>query len=273
MRCSAVVLAGILMGSLAVFVRNVGSNPVVVTFFRFAFGSVFLLPFVRDLKIVRFKPVLAVALVNLATVLCYIASIQTTEVATAALLLYMAPIYVTVYVWMRGEEVGRGSLAALPLAVIGLYLMLSPYGRLSYGITLGVLSGLFYAVLFILTKNVREFTSSVHLTFLSLSISTAILAPVVFVLFPGEVASVLSNDFVWAILLGLFPTALAFTLFNYGIKFCRTEKAPILALVEPVSAGFFGYVVFGEVLSFKQTIGAGLILLGVALAQCSDGKA
>lgn len=265
MRCSAVVVAGVLMGSLAVFVRNVDANPVVVTFFRFAFGSIFLLPFVKDLRVTRHGLVLAVAVTNLVTVLCYIASIQMIEVATSALLLYMAPVYVTLYVWLKGDEISRTSLSALPLAIFGLYLMLSPYGCLSVGLIFGLLSGIFYAGLFILIKRIREFMSSTHVTFLSLILSTAMLTPMVSLFF-NEIVTAITQKIAWIFGLGLIPTALAFTLFNYGIKFCKTEKAPIFALVEPVSAGLFGYFVFGEILTIRQIIGAGLILFGVALA-------
>lgn len=254
------------MGSLAVFVRNIPANPILLTFFRLSLGAVFLLPFIRDIRIVHPKLILGVAIVNLATILCYIASIQMIEVATSALLLYMAPIYVTLYVWLKGEGVSRSSLIALPLAIFGLYLMLTPYGCISLGIVFGILSGIFYAAVFIITKKVREFMSSIHITFLSLSISSLILLPVVLILFGHKIFEIFLQRYDWILGLGLIPTALAFTVFNYGIKYCKTEKAPILALVEPVSAGIFGYVVFGEVLTLKQLVGASLILIGVILA-------
>ncbi len=266
MRCFAVVVAGILMGSLAVFVRNISASPILLTFFRLSLGAIFLLPFVRDIRMIHPKLVLSVAIVNLATILCYIASIQMVEVATSALLLYMAPIYVTIYVWLRGEEVSRGSLIALPFAILGLYLMLTPYGGISLGIVFGILSGIFYAALFVMMKRVRAFMSSIHITFLSLVISSLILSPIVLILFGHEIVEIFLRRCVWILGLGSIPTALAFTIFNYGIKYCKTEKAPILALVEPVSAGIFGYVVFGEILTLKQLVGASLILLGIILA-------
>jgi len=263
MRCSAVVIAGILMGSLAVFVRNIPADPITITFFRLSLGTVFLLPFIRGIRLVHPKLVLSVAIVNLVTILCYIASIKMIEAATSALLLYMAPIYVTLYVWLRGEKVSKSSLIALPLAILGLYLMLAPYGHISPGIAFGLLSGVSYAMLFILMKKVRAFMSSTHITFLSLAISSVVLSPVLFI--RSNIAEIFVQRYVWIFGLGLIPTALAFTLFNYGIKFCKTEKAPIFALVEPVSASIFGYIVFGEILTFKQIVGAGLILLGVLL--------
>jgi drug/metabolite transporter (DMT)-like permease len=253
------------MGSLAIFVRNIDANPILITFFRLFFGMLFIAPFVRNLEIKKPKIVFVVALMNLTTILFYIASIQMVEAATAALLLYMAPIYVIVILLFTGESIDRRSLLALPLGLLGLYLMLSPYGGISLGIAFGILSGLSYAVLFILMKRVREFMSSVHITFINLAIPSLALTPFV-LLYSSEAIGVLTSNLYWILGLGLIPTALAFTIFSYGIKFCKTEKAPILALIEPVAAGIFGYYFFGEVLTLKQIAGASLISFSVAVA-------
>ncbi len=260
MRCYAVALAGIMMGSLAIFVRNIPTDPLSLTFFRFSFGALFLLPFVRNVRIDDLKLILCVAMANLATVFCYIASIQTLEVAISALLLYMAPVYVTVYVWLKGESLDKKSLLALLLAIIGLILMLTPYGRISIGIIFGLLSGIFYATLFIITKKARETIPSIDLTFLSLAISSIILSPLLL-----RSYEIVFDHLFWIIGLGLIPTSLAFTLFNYGIKHCNIERAPILSLIEPVSAGIFGYIFFKEMLTLKQILGAILILSSIPL--------
>ena len=257
MRYYAIAIAGVLMGSLAVFVRNIRSDPITITFLRLSVGAVFLLPLIRRPKINGI--VLVAGILNVLTILCYISAIIYTEVAIAALLLYMAPIYVTVYVWAFEGRPSMGSLIALPLSLLGLYLMLSPIGRLNLGTIFGLLSGIFYAFLFIFMKRAREDMDSLELTFSMLLISSVILLP--FAHFGIEI-----NDLPWVIGLGLFPTALAFTLFSYGIKYCKIERAPILALVEPVSAGIFGYLCFGESLSITQILGAVLVLLGVALS-------
>ena len=259
MRCYAVVLAGILMGSLAIFVRNIHSDPITITFLRLSLGALLLLPLSGRPNIPNLSIVLVVGVLNLLTILCYISAIMYTKVAIAALLLYMAPIYVTAYVWLFEGKPSRGSLIAIPLSISGLILMLSPYGRPNLGVLFGLLSGMFYAMLFITMKKAREVMGSIHLTFTSLAISSAILLPFVHL-------RVDPKDLPWIVGLGIFPTALAFTLFSYGIKFCRTERAPILALVEPVSAGVFGYLFFGEILGFRQVLGAMLILAGLMLS-------
>lgn len=245
------------MGSLAIFVRNVHSDPVTVTFLRLSLGALFLLPLSR-------KPVISpltvgVGILNLLTIVCYISAIEYSKVAVAALLLYMAPVYVTIYVLITEGSVAKGAVVAIPASLLGLYLMLSP-SKIDLGEVYGILSGLFYAALFVVMKRARESVPSIPLTFTSLLIGSLVLLPFVRSL-PTP------NELPWVVGLGLFPTALAFTVFSYGIKFCKTEIAPILSLLEPVSASFFGYAFFGETLRPVQVLGAILIMSGVAVSQ------
>ena len=100
---------------------------------------------------------------------------------------------------------------------------------------------------------------AMHITLTYLAIASLLLLPSLSFGIPKVSIS-------WLLCLGLVPTALAFTLFNFGIKYCKIEQAPLFALVEPVAAGFFGYMLFGEVLNGLQLCGAALILLSVAIA-------
>ncbi len=265
MRCLTVALSAILMGSLAIFVRNLNLSPLTVTFFRMSFGFVYLLPLIKFVRFPIFKnfKVISVALVSLITISFYIASIQLIEIAISALLLYMAPTYVILFMLLKREEIGKISIFSLIIALFGLFLLLSPYYTLNFGIIFGIVSGLCYALYFILAKEVREFASSIEITFSTLLISTIILLPIVSTNL--NVQTIFQN-IPWLLGLGLIPTAIPFILLNYGIKFCKKENAPIIALIEPVSAGIYGYIIFNEVLTLKQMIGAILILSSVAIA-------
>jgi len=155
--------------------------------------------------------------------------------------------------------VSRSSLVALPLCMFGLYLALSPYGELNMGVVFGLVSGLAYSVFFILIKELRKFYPSLQLTFLNVGIASLILSPSLLVL---------SGNFspIWIAGLGIIPTAVPFFLLNYGMKFTRLDRAPILALIEPVAAGFFGFIILSEVLTLKQFIGAAFVLAGILFA-------
>jgi len=262
----AIVISAIMMGSLAVFVRNVHMHPTQVAFFRLFMGLVYLSVLVavtkERLKLEKPKLVLTLAVTNVLTITFYIASIQLVEAATAALLLYMAPIYVVPIAHLMGERVDKRSWFTIPIGIAGLYLMLTPYGNLNLGILFGFLSGVSYSFMFVLTKKVREFMSSIQITFVNFLVAVILLSPTL-VIFPPRVDL---TTFYWILALGLIPTALPFVLFNYGIKYCKVEQAPVLALIEPVSAGFFGYIVFSELFELKQFVGAGLILFSVFMA-------
>jgi len=263
MLCLTVVIAAILMGTLPIFVRSINMSPIQLSFFRLFFGFVFLgviLAILRERpRITSWKLIWGIVIINTLTVVSYIASIQLVEVATAALMLYMAPIYVIPLAKITGEGIHPESMLALPPGLVGLWLMLSPH-NFSIGVISGLVSGLSYAAYFLLMKKARREMRALHITFVYLTLSSLMLLPSLFIEPIPEVS------IPWLLGLGIIPTGLAFSLFNFGIKYCRVDQAPFFALIEPVAAGFFGYLFFGETLSWIQLIGACLILLSIAVA-------
>lgn len=255
----SIVLSAILMGTVAIFVRNTGGDPLSVTFLRLFFGFIAILPFCLKDIAPPDRTLLGLAVLNFTTIASYITAIQNIEVAMAALLLYMAPVYVIPISMLMGERVEVKTLLALPLGLTGLYLMLTPYAELTPGIIFGIVSGFSYALVFVLSKEARKKHSSFRINFYNLGLGSAVLLPYFILL--GSVKSIL-----WAIGLGIVPTAVPFLLFAYGMKYVKVQRAPILALVEPLCAGLVGYLYFGELLTLKQLIGGSMILAGVLIA-------
>ena len=255
----SIVLSAILMGTVAIFVRNTGGDALSITFLRLLFGFLVILPFcLKDISPPD-RILIGLAFFNFTTIASYITAIQNVEVAMAALLLYMAPVYVVPISVLMGEKVETKTLLALPLGLTGLYLMLTPYAELTPGIIFGIISGFSYALVFVLSKEARKKHSPFRINFYNLGLGSAALSPY-FVLF-GKVKSIL-----WAVGLGIVPTAIPFLLFSYGMKYVKVQRAPILALIEPLCAGLVGYLYFGEVLTLNQLIGGAMILAGVLIA-------
>lgn len=249
----AILFSAILMGTLSIFVRNTGNDALFVAFLRLSFATIFLLPFavlIKEFKITKLH--FALAIFNLITILSYINSIQHIEAGTAALLLYTAPIYVLIFATIRGERIERKTLISLPIGLFGLYLMLSPYPELNFGLISGIVSGISYSVVFTLTKKAKDF-SPFHITFFNVLFGSIILLPY-FLLKLSEFS------LPWAFGLGLIPTAIPFTLFIYGVKRVKLQKAPIIALIEPVFAILVGFLYFGEILSPLQILGGILVI-------------
>ncbi|MFP3946039.1 MAG: DMT family transporter [Archaeoglobaceae archaeon] len=260
----SVITGSILMGFLVVFVRNIPLHPIQISFFRMFFGFLFLsVPIILSGK----KPVInnprimaAIIVINTVVITSYITAVQMIEAATAALLLYMAPIYVLPAAYLRGARIDKGTWIALPIGLLGLYLMLTPYGELSVGLVAGMISGLCLAAIFFLMKTARRSMSSLHITFVYLGFASLLISPSLIV-FPLH-----SVDILWLLGLGLIPTAIAFTLFYYGLKYCNVEQAPIFGLIEPLAAAIIGYMIFAELLEGEQIVGGVLILVSVSLA-------
>ena len=84
----------------------------------------------------------------------------------------------------------------------------------------------------------------------------------------------LNNWFTLACAFGLavFPTIISIETITFGIKFIGATKTAIIGALEPLTALFFGVLLFGETLSFKIFCGIGLILSGVILVILNKNK-
>ncbi|MDI9646463.1 MAG: EamA family transporter [Archaeoglobales archaeon] len=257
----ALVLAAILMSTLSIFVRSINADPLSIVFLRLSTASFILLAAIFLLR-KPFKPtkiMFLLGLLNLATISCYVSALKGIEVATAAMLLYMAAVYVIPIAILSGEKVDLQGYLALILGLSGLYLMLSPYPEMNAVIVLGLFSGVFYALVFHFTKKARNLHDSLEISAFNTAFGALVLLPY-FLTHPANADAFL------IIGLGTIPTALPFTLFAYGMKYVKTSRAPIISLIEPLSASLLGFFYFGEVLTDRQILGAFLILSSIFIA-------
>ncbi len=72
--------------------------------------------------------------------------------------------------------------------------------------------------------------------------------------------------------LAVFPTIISLETITFGIKFIGATKTAIIGALEPLTALFFGVLLFGETLSLKIICGIGLILSGVILVILNKNK-
>lgn len=84
----------------------------------------------------------------------------------------------------------------------------------------------------------------------------------------------INNWFTFACAFGLaiFPTIISLETITFGIKFIGATKTAIIGALEPLTALFFGVLIFEEVLTFKIICGIGLILSGVILVVLHKNK-
>lgn len=208
--------------------------------------------------------------------LAYFTAIERTTVATAAVLLYTAPAWVTgLSAVLFGEELSRAKLLSLGLAFGGCGLVVRAYDPSALradlpGVLAGLASGLTYGLYSIFGKAaLRRYPPLVVLVY-ALGFGT------VFLVLLGTAAGVSPHRFlpssvaaalVPLLYLGLVTTLLAQWLYVAGLRTVQASRASIVATVEPVVAGLLGYAVFRETLEPLQLVGAAAVVAGAVLAQ------
>ena len=79
---------------------------------------------------------------------------------------------------------------------------------------------------------------------------------------------------IWAVLItGLLGTAAAFTIQAWAQQFTPPTHTALIFLLEPVFAWITSYLVLGENLGLRATLGAALILGGILLSELKGGAA
>lgn len=195
-----------------------------------------------------------------------------TNVATASVLLYTAPVYVTLFAWrLWGEPLTLRKIAAVIAAFIGCALVARAYDPDALqlngiGVLVAAASGLTYALFTIFSKYFSTRASPWTTVTYSLVFGTLFLLPLQFIRIPGlgeagyEV--LLSEPLAWLALLGLClgPTLGSYALYNAGLRTVPAGVASVIATIEPVVAGVAGFVIFGQILEPLQIVGAVIII-------------
>lgn len=202
----------------------------------------------------------------------YYYTISLTNVATAILLQYMAPILVALAsVLFLGERLTWVTLLALALAVGGCFLMVKAYDptllRLNLpGLISGLLSACAFAAYTLFTKRAVARIPAWTLLVYAYAFSTLFwwfLRP------PWVLLSAEYSLRLWAIffLIGSAGTVLPFALYTFGLTYLPATQVSIISTMEPVVAAAAGLLFLGEILDWPQLVGGAVVVTGVVLVQ------
>jgi len=269
-----VALAAIIWGSNGVIVNRVPFDAQTVAFFRVLFASFTILPIVLSTR----KPeVTSVArswrswkvMLSLGSLLALgwtllFQSMKLIAIANAVFLNYTAPIFATLLVPLfLKERLEKSTLIALAISVGGILLISFQQGlhiggeQSQLGIVFGLLAGLAYAGFVILSKKALSSFSSQVVAFYSYSIASVFLLPFVI----GMGFSPDLNSLILLLVLGIFNTGFAVTLYLKGLSVIKAQKAVILTYLEPASAVVFGFIFLSQRPTPLMIVGGSLILV------------
>jgi drug/metabolite transporter (DMT)-like permease len=232
----------------------------------------------RDLKVpIRGIPFLAVfGVVGLAMVhYSYFKTISLTNVATAILLEYLAPVFVLLigvafmkhkFTWWLpvGVALSVAGSALVVGAIGGEGLAVSPAG-----ILWGLLSAAFFAA-YSLMGTVLMTRHSPY-TALVWGLAFASLFWLV-VLGPGVVLGAFADPKAAAaiVFIAVVSTIVPFTAFLIALRHIAPTNATVTSTVEPVLAGLGAYLLFGESLTTTQMLGGLMVIGAIAVIQLPE---
>ena len=225
----------------------------------------------RSFKLKR-KEVLPLIIMGLLVALSSLALFQSynyMDVGIASTLLFVYPILVALIMWIAfKEKLTLPTVLCILLALggIGLLYKSGDGSTLNLtGIILVMISALSYAIYIV---GVNQSTLK-NLATLSLTFYVLLFGLVLFLVRVdfGQSLRVAETWYLWGnlIALAIFPTAISFLCTTQAIQYIGSTPTAILGALEPLTAVFFGVVVFGESLTLRLSCGMLMIILAVTL--------
>lgn len=266
------VLAMVIFGTLAPFVRNIGVSSGELALYRAVMGAgliwIYLLakgknPFSGGLK----REILLLLLSGGAMGVNWILLFQAyryTSVSTATLCYYFAPVIVTALspVLFR-ERLTRKQLFCFAMATLGLVLItgLEPSAGSANltGILFGLGAAVFYAAVILLNKYIRS-TAGIQRTFLQFLAAIVTLIPYVAATGGVTLSRLDSTGWMCLLVVGILHTGITYCLYFSSLKALPGQRAAILSYIDPLVAVLISVTVLREPMTWQQALGGGLIL-------------
>jgi drug/metabolite transporter (DMT)-like permease len=245
-----------------------------IAFFRVLFASLALAPLLlltqrnEMLKTAKaWRSMLALgALLSLGWAFLF-QSMKLIDIASAVLINYMAPVFVALLAPLfLKERVEKTTMFALVLCIIGMLIISFQHGFAGdinlFGVLFGLLAGLAYAGFIILSKKTVSNYPGTAVALYSYLASTIFLLPSL----AGIKLSLNLASWILLLVLGVFNTGFAVTLYLNGLRRIKAQRAVVFTYLEPASAAFFGLLFLAQQPTINMLAGGLLILFASYLA-------
>lgn len=268
-----VSIASLIWSSNGVIVNMVSLDALTIAFFRVIFASLALSPivlFIQKNELLRitkaWKNIVALgACLGLGWTLLF-QSMKLITIASAVLLNYVAPVFVALFSpLILREKIERTTIIALLLCIMGMIVISYEQGLGSLnapGVILGLLAGLSYAGFIVMSKIMVTNYSGITIAFCSYLTCIIFLLPFAFTNMSSPYSQ---SSWFLIVMLGVFNTAFAVTIYLKGLSMVKAQKAIIFTYLEPAGAVLFGYLFLLQKPTFLTIIGGILILSAVYL--------
>jgi drug/metabolite transporter (DMT)-like permease len=200
--------------------------------------------------------------------IAFFAAVRVTSVAIALLGFASFPAFVLVVERaLRGRRATVLELIAVALVVVGLALLVPELkwaSRDVQGLAWGVAAGFTFAVLVIRNRDLVSAMGATPLALWQNGFAALWLLPIVVLSGPATMPT--PRDIALVLLLGVFCTALAHTLFIASMRRLTAHTASVVSVLEPVYGIAWAALLLGEWPDARTLAGGALIVAAAALA-------
>lgn len=202
----------------------------------------------------------------------YYLAIQRTNVATAIVLQYTAPVWVLLYMVLRGSQKATARrVAAVTLALAGIALVIGIVGGVGIRLDrLGVAAGLFAALSF------SYYSIGTHAIVTRrdhwIVLVYATLGAALFWLVVNPPAKIIAahhsrQQWIFMVIFAVVSMLGPYSFYFAGLKYLEPTRAVIVSCLEPVFSIVVAALTLGEVLRPLQTLGIVLVLVAIVVVQ------
>lgn len=285
------LFAGALWGIVAIFVRRLtafGMDNWTILFTRVAIASlllgIFLIIKDRNLLKIQIRDIWLFAGSGIIAMLglnyCYTEAIKTLSVSFAAVLLSLSPVFVMIFASILfHEKITSLKVICTFFAMAGCFLIsgILESGSVSvsaYGIFIGLMAAVFYALYSIFSKiSMQRGYNVFTITFYSMILMAVVLLPFTdWSMTISFIAESPVKNLIFMILHSLCTNVLPYVCFTWSLNYVDAGKAAILAAGgEPTAAMIFGIIFFKEIPSMIGIIGL-IITVAAISVLCKPNK-
>lgn len=262
-------LVMVIWGSLGVFTRSIPLSALSLAFLRAFIALPVLLIGMKKTGGVQWpqlRPYIASGVLLGFGWLSLFYGFKHTSISSAVIVYNMCPVYVMILApLILKETISKVQIAVIFASMLGLILIVGhdlSEGYAALGLMLSALSGMFYAVIVLVNRGVKNRVDTQTATFTQVFTAMVVLLP--FVLIDGNIFTVVRLDaqaIAFTILLGVLHTGVAYTLFFSVYSQMKSVEIVSYSYLEPLFGILFSVVFTGERLTLPQIAG-GILILG-----------
>lgn len=207
----------------------------------------------------------------------YYLAIQKTNVATAITVQYTAPVWVLVYMVVRGfQKPTVQKLAAVALAVIGIAIAIGPFRYAGSPLSaLGVVAALLAAFSYAF-YNIRGHSMVVRHDQWKVMFYMMLAAAAFWMILnpPWKIIAAHFSSTQWLFLAVFSVTSMLipFSFYFAGLQYLEPTRAIVTSCLEPVFSILIAAIVLGETVRPVQSAGMVMVLAAIVIVQLPDSK-